>query len=119
MPLIDFFKLPVEQIVAFQSAGAWTAEVACGRGDAHIHVVKMNAGGTIGPHEAGFCQLFLVMLGTGWLEGKNGRVELAAGQGAFVSRGEMHSKGASSELTALIVQVSELAANESVGLTQA
>ena len=113
--MIDLHQHPVQPIFSFESANAWSAEVAAGGGEARIHVVRMEAGGIIGPHEAQFGQLFLVVSGRGWLQGRNGRVELAAGQGAFVSRGENHSKGATSELTALIVQVFDLTAKEPPG----
>jgi len=55
-----------------------------GSGAVHVHAVRIAPGGSIGRHEAGFDQLFLVVEGSGWAEGGDGvRVDLPAGKGAF------------------------------------
>ncbi len=109
MRVIDLRSQPVVRIAAFSSSGASSMSLASGGGPSHIHVVRIEAGGMIGPHVAGFCQLFLVISGVGWAAGSDGaRYQLEAGQGAFIARGEMHSKGAESTLLALIVQVEQL-----------
>ena len=60
----------------------------------------------IGPHEAGFGQLFLAVSGDGWVAGEDGvRQPLREGESAFIARGEIHSKGSDTGLTALMVQV--------------
>lgn len=109
MRVIDLRSQPVVRIEAFNSSGASSTELASGGGPAHVHVVRIEAGGMIGPHEAGFCQLFQVISGVGWAAGSDGaRCPLEAGQAAFIARGEMHSKGAESNLLAVIVQVEQL-----------
>ena len=109
MRVIDLRSQPVVGIEAFNSSGASSTEFASGGGPAHIHVVRIEAGGMIGPHEAGFCQLFQVISGVGWAAGSDGvRCPLGVGQAAFIARGEIHSKGAESNLLALIIQVEQL-----------
>jgi quercetin dioxygenase-like cupin family protein len=84
-------------------------EVAAGNGEAHIYVVYFEAGGVIGPHEAGFGQLLLPIAGSGWVAGPDGeRVALVEGEAALIPRGEIHSKGSETGLAALMVQVRDL-----------
>jgi quercetin dioxygenase-like cupin family protein len=89
---------------------ASSIEIAEGEGDVHAYVVYFEPGGEIGPHEAGFGQLFFALFGSGWVAGDNGeRVPLAEGEAAFIRRGEIHSKGSEAGLTALMIQVRDLA----------
>jgi quercetin dioxygenase-like cupin family protein len=81
-------------------------EIAEGKGEAHAYVLYFEPGGEIGPHEAGYGQLFLALSGEGWVAGADdNRQTLATGDAAFISRGEIHSKGSEIGLTALMVQV--------------
>lgn len=69
-------------------------ELAEGDGEAHAYVLYFEPGGEIGPHEAGFGQLFLALSGDGWVAGGDGiRHAFGAGEVAFISRGETHSTG--------------------------
>ena len=84
-------------------------ELAEGNGEAHAYVLHFEPGGVIGPHEAGFGQLLFAVAGEGWVAGGDGvRRRLAEGEAAFISRGELHSKGSDTGLTALMVQVRDL-----------
>lgn len=113
MKVIHLQRCAVQPITRFASVSAWSSELAAGHGEAHLHVVRMHAGGEIGPHAAGFGQLFVVISGVGWLAGPDGaRTVLEAGQAAHVARGTVHSKGAVSDVTALIVQVRDMAVCE-------
>lgn len=88
---------------------ASSVKLADGAGEAHVHVVFLEAGGEIGPHEAGFAQIFFAASGSGWVAGKDGaRVTLSEGYAAFIHRGETHSKGSETGLTALMIQVRDL-----------
>jgi quercetin dioxygenase-like cupin family protein len=83
--------------------------LAEGAGEAHAYVLYFEPGGEIGPHEAGFGQLFFAVSGDGWVAGGDGeRLALAQGQAAFIERGEIHSKGTETGLTALMIQVRDL-----------
>jgi quercetin dioxygenase-like cupin family protein len=108
MRVIDLRTEPVIGIAAYRSSGAASAEIGSGTGPAHAHVVRIEAGGMIGPHEAGFGQLFHVVSGVGWVAGQDHkRHRLEAGQAAFFSRGEVHSKGAEADLLAFMFQVED------------
>jgi quercetin dioxygenase-like cupin family protein len=88
---------------------ASSIKVAEGTGDAHAYVLYFEPGGEIGRHEAGFGQLLFALSGNGWVAGGDGeRLPLAEGHAAFIRRGEMHSKGSETGLTALMVQVRDL-----------
>ncbi len=102
-------------IVDFASAGASSVAVADGEGDVHIYFVTFDPGGSIGPHEAGFGQLFFPILGSGWVAGEDGeRCPVSPGEAGCISRGEVHSKGSESGMTALMVQVDDLTATDLV-----
>ncbi len=85
-------------------------ELAQGSGEAHAYVLHFAAGGEIGPHRAGFGQLLVALSGTGWVAGGDGeRRDLPEGHAALITRGETHSKGSETGMTALMIQVRELA----------
>lgn len=89
--------------------GASSIELAEGAGEAHGYVLYFDPGGEIGPHEAGFGQMLLALAGDGWVAGGDGeRLPLGEGQAAFIQRGEIHSKGSETGMTALMVQVRDL-----------
>ena len=109
--MILFRLLPRElaPVVDFQSWHAGAAELATGSGAAHIHIVHIAAGGEIGPHVAGFDQLFLCFEGTGWVAAADGqRISISRGEVAYFARGERHSKGSTNGLHALMIQVHDL-----------
>src|SRR6476646_8565781 len=96
-------------IVAFASRDASATQLAAGSGEAHIHIVHIAAGGEIGPHVAGFGQLFLCLEGSGWVAAADDeRISISRGQVAYFARGERHSKGSTDGLHALIIQVHDL-----------
>lgn len=95
---------------------AASTEVAEGSGEAHAYVIYFEPGGIIGPHEAGFGQIFFAVAGDGWAAGEDGeRVPVAEGEAAFIHRGEVHSKGSETGMTALMIQVRDLAVLTSSG----
>lgn len=90
---------------------ASAVELAEGTGEAHVYTVYLEAGGVIGPHEAGFGQLFVPLFGSGWVAGgDNERLPVGEGEAAFIARGEVHSKGSETGLAALMIQVRDLTA---------
>ena len=94
----------------YEVSHASSREVARGDGEAHVYVVSFEPGGVIAAHEAGFGQLFVALAGDGWVAGGDGeRLALRQGEAAFIRRGEIHSKGSETGLTALMLQVRELA----------
>ena len=111
MRLIDLTGQQAELITEYGSIDASSVRVADGRGDTRVHVVVFDPGGSIGPHEAGFGQLFVPLNGFGWIAGADGvALSISPGWAGFIRRGEVHSKGSETGMTALMIQVSDLAA---------
>jgi quercetin dioxygenase-like cupin family protein len=83
--------------------------LADGTGEAHAYMIRIEAGGIIDRHEAGFGQLWIVVDGRGWVAGGDGRrADVRTGDVAFVERGEQHAKGSDHGMTAVMVQVYDL-----------
>ena len=109
MEILRFDAGLAERITEYESKFAAAAAVADGAGEAHVYVVYLEPGGEIGPHVAGFGQLFFAAAGNDWVAGGDGeRVRLAKGEAAFIARGEVHSKGSEVGMTAFVVQVRDL-----------
>jgi quercetin dioxygenase-like cupin family protein len=109
MRVIQFSAAPAEAITQFGSVGASSRLLADGRGEAHVYWLRFEPGGKVGEHPASFGQLFLVIEGSGWVAGADGRrVEVHAAQGVCFQRGERHSKGSDGGMTVLMIQVTDL-----------
>jgi quercetin dioxygenase-like cupin family protein len=111
MHLLDFTPGHETEISVYESHGAYALPLGDGRGEGHVYCIRIEPGGAIGWHEAGFGQLFLVVAGSGWVSGPDGvQRPLGAGRGALIARGEVHAKGSETGLTAIMVQLTDLAA---------
>ena len=111
MLLLDFTPGREGLIADYESHGAYARPLAQGRGEGHVYCIRIEPGGSIGPHEAGFGQLFLVVAGAGWVCGGDGvRQAVGIGRGVFIARGEIHAKGSDTGLTAIMVQLRDLEA---------
>jgi quercetin dioxygenase-like cupin family protein len=109
MQLLSFGPERAEPIREYLGHHASAVALASGRGEAHVYCLHFEAGGEIGVHEAGFAQLFLVVSGSGWVSGSDGkRRPVGQGEGAFIARGEVHAKGTSSGMTAIMVQLTHM-----------
>jgi quercetin dioxygenase-like cupin family protein len=109
MRVLETGREAADRIERFESHGAWSVTLGAGSGESRVYAVHFDAGGEIGPHEAGFDQLFVVVEGSGWAAGPDGaRTPLAAGQAARFRRGEMHSKGSEGGMKAIMIQVRDL-----------
>jgi quercetin dioxygenase-like cupin family protein len=109
MHIFDFEAIGTTPILEYQSTGATSASIANGGGEAHVHWLRFEPGGQISPHPTGFAQLFIPLDGCGWVAGPDGRRQIVKrGQAALFSRGETHSKGSDSGMSALMVQVFDL-----------
>jgi quercetin dioxygenase-like cupin family protein len=116
MRVIDFNPERSAPITEYDSRGASAQPLADGAGEAHVYAVHVAAGGEIGPHPAGFGQLFLVVSGEAWVAGGDGvRRAVRAGQGAVITRGEVHSKGSAAGCTAIMIQLAELTSTDAHG----
>ena len=109
MRIVDFSASHAQPIETYESVAASAVRLGDGEGEAHVYGVHVEAGGRIGEHPIGFGQLFLVVTGSGWVSGADGRrVAVAAGQGAYFEKGERHAKGSETGMTAVMVQVSRV-----------
>lgn len=109
MRVVRFARGSAEPIARFDSVGASAVRLGDGCGEAHVYCVYVDPGGEVGEHRAGFDQLFLVVDGSGWAAGADGvRVKLSVGEGAYLERGETHSKGSEAGMTALMIQIDGL-----------
>jgi quercetin dioxygenase-like cupin family protein len=106
--LFRFNASQAKPIEAYASSGASSCEIAHGQGCSHIYVVRFKPGGVIGPHPAGFDQVFLAVQGSGWIAGTDGiRQEVQEESGAFIPVGEHHSKGSKTGMLAVMIQASQ------------
>ena len=109
MRIVEFSADRATPIELFNSISASSVPLGDSAGEAHVYCLYFGPASQIGPHHAGFGQLFLVVAGAGWAAGADGqRQRLATGQGAFFAHGELHSKGSETSMTAIMVQVAEL-----------
>jgi quercetin dioxygenase-like cupin family protein len=109
MQLLKFGPERSEPISEYRSQHAAAVALASGHGEAHVYCLHLEPGGEIGPHEAGFPQLFLVVAGRGWVSGPEGKRQgLSQGEGVFIARGEMHAKGTATGMTVIMVQLADL-----------
>jgi len=109
MMILNFSERQSEPIELFESVRASSAHLGDGDGEAHVYCVRLGPDGKIGEHPTGFGQLFLVIEGSGWVSGADGkRMEISAGEGAYFARGETHLKGSDVGMTAIMIQVKEL-----------
>lgn len=103
--LVDFTAPRARAIEEFAASGASSVDLAHGTGESHAYAIHFAPGGVVGPHPAGFDQLFLVVQGSGWIAGADGvRIRISTNCGAFVPTGEVHSKGSETGMLALMVQ---------------
>jgi quercetin dioxygenase-like cupin family protein len=108
MLLLRYAELPAEPIAEFDSSACRVTALARGRGESHVSLVEFEPGGVIGPHPAGFAQLFVPLRGTGWIADLSGeRTGISSGEFAFISPGEVHSKGSDDGMAALVIQMHE------------
>jgi quercetin dioxygenase-like cupin family protein len=111
MHFLDFTPGHGTPITVYNSHGAFAVPLGEGRGEGHVYCVRIEPGGLIGAHEAGFGQLFLVVGGSGWVSGPDGEQRpLGVGRGVYIARGEVHAKGSDTGMTAIMVQLADLAA---------
>lgn len=109
MHVVDFGFERAAPITEYASRGASAQSLADGTGEAHVYAVHLDAAGEIGPHPAGFAQIWLVVRGEGWVAGADGvRRPVRTGMGAVFARGEVHAKGSEGGCTAIMIQLAEL-----------
>ncbi len=99
---------PARALASFGSTGASLVRAALverPQDGFAVDVVRLAPGGSIGRHRTWLWQLFLVVEGSGWGSGADGRPRsLGAGEAALWEPGEEHASGTDDGLLAVVVQ---------------
>jgi hypothetical protein len=94
------------EIDRFESVAARVRRLAP---EAHVVVIDIGAGGTVGRHPAAAQQLFVVVRGSGWVAGGDGgREEIESGGAVLWDAGEEHESGSDEGMTALVVEAAAI-----------
>ena len=109
MKHFDMRRDRAEPITRFGASGVSSIKGAEGSGDGHVYTLYFQSGGQIGRHPAGPAQLFLVVEGSGWVEGGDGiRRAVEMGEATYFAPGESHAKGSETGMTAVMIQLDRL-----------
>ena len=109
MEIIDFGKAKAKEITNFHSLKAFYTKITKSEAPITIGFIHIEQGGVVGYHLAPVPQLFIVVEGEGWVEGENQkRVNVRSGEGVLWNKGEGHTSGSDSGLTALVLESEEL-----------
>lgn len=99
----------LERVSTYEAHGASAARLVHGNCEAHAYLVRFDADGAIGQHEAGYGKLFIVLDGRRWVSGRDGVcAKIAAGDVVLFDRCEHHAKGSDTGMTAVVEQVRDL-----------
>jgi quercetin dioxygenase-like cupin family protein len=99
---------PARPITQHGSTGAAVAGIARVHGPAQVVCIRLGAGGILGEHPAAAAQLFLVVVGSGWVRSGADRRDIAAGSGAYWEPNELHESGSHDGLTAVVVEAESI-----------
>ena len=76
---------------------------------ANIGCMYIEQKGILGHHQAPVSQLFVVVQGEGWVTGADQKqINIKAGESAFWEKGEWHTSGSNSGMTAILIQSESL-----------
>lgn len=90
-----------------QSVDAFATLIAHGThtGRMRVSCLTVEPGGVIGEHPAAGGQVFLLVSGSGWVAGPDGRrLDVRAGQGVRWDPEEVHTSGSDTGFTAIAVE---------------
>lgn len=72
-------------------------------------LLKIEAGGKVGPKRAAAGQLWVPLHGSGWIASADGvKWRLQAGHAVFIPKGEMYVQGTEKGVMGLLVQVDDM-----------
>ncbi len=109
MQLYRFDREVAQTIEQYGSQATAITHVAREIADAHVAIMHIGPGGSLGYHRAVGDQLFLVVEGAGWVAGADRqRTAIAVGQAALWRGGEWHESGSDAGMTAVIVEAETL-----------
>jgi len=105
MRLYTFDAVAGRPAADFGSVGLTITPVLRATGETQALVMWLAADGSVGRHLASGGQLFLIIQGSGWVEGADGvRRDIRAGQAAWWDDGEAHSSGSDTGMAALVLE---------------
>lgn len=103
--LYRFDESAARPIDAYGSQGLLLARIVRSTGPVQIGCMHLRADGAVGYHQATVPQLFLVVHGSGWVQGEGKEpVGIEAGQAAFWAAGEFHGAGTPEGMVALVIE---------------
>ena len=103
MRLLDLRRAGARSVDAFDSHGF--SLVPLMRGEGHVAVARLEAGGRIGRHPAVAAQALVVVEGTATVSGEDGMpMEIGPGLAALWEPGEQHETRTERGLVAVIVE---------------
>ncbi|MCM3251926.1 cupin domain-containing protein [Priestia aryabhattai] len=105
MKIYKFSKKHGEKVEKYQSHLATYVKMAQANEAATIGYMYIEGEGTVGYHEAPIAQLFIVVEGEGWVTGENRkRIPIRRGEAALWGKGEWHTSGSETGMTAIVIQ---------------
>ncbi len=105
MRLFRFDRDVGRPIDAFGSQGLVMSRIVRHDGGVQVGCMHLGAGGRVGRHDAVVGQLFLVVEGSGWVQGQGAEpMPIRAGQAAFWTAGESHAAGTDAGMTAVVIE---------------
>lgn len=93
MEIIDLSALDWVNVTWDEARDTEAASIAFGLGEAHVRVLRMEAGGEVGEHETGSGQLLVPIDGSGWVREGGDQRTVEVGSAAYLPRGVIHAKG--------------------------
>lgn len=111
---MEIIRLQKEkEITNYSSAMAFYTKIVKTAHPVNIGLITIQQNGIVGRHEAPVPQLFVVVEGEGWVEGEDGqRLLMKRGEAVLWNKGENHTSGTETRLTAIVLESEEL--NQSI-----
>jgi quercetin dioxygenase-like cupin family protein len=105
MKLFRFDPEAGRNIDQYNSSGFTISKVVHLADEAVINCAYLDPDGSIGYHPATVSQLFLVVLGEGWVRGETpNKTPIKAGQAVYWDKDEWHGSGTETGMTVIIIE---------------
>ena len=109
MKVFKFGREIGQAINNYNSVSSFYSKIMKTMEPTNIGFIEIEKGGVLGYHDAPVPQLFILVQGEGWIEGEDkNRIMLKSGEGVFWKKGEGHSSGSDTGLTAIVIQSEKL-----------
>lgn len=99
------FDRAEHQVTGHNGTGLLATRIAQFTDTTRATCLTVAPGGTIGTHPADSHQVLLIVAGSGWVSGNDGkRIAVTYGQAAYWEPGEVHTTGSDTGLTAIALE---------------